>query len=157
MLRKAEAEFCFPVTKAAVLAQRLVGVADVRKDERAAPGERPHGPQQIDGGRRQRHNVLALRLHPRRRQPPQRIAPVEALELVPGRGPHLTRTRRGQRQEAHHDAIEAALAHTVPGVRGRYLRAPFLKRRRELAVEWADLILEGGKDAKDLLLGPRRS
>jgi hypothetical protein len=61
-----------------------------------------------------------------------------------------------ERHPADHDAIEAALAHRVDGVRGRYMRAPFLQRRRELACEWADLILAGGKDAKSLLLGPRR-
>ena len=54
------------------------------------------------------------------------------------------------------DAIEAQLAHIVKGVRGAYLRAPFLERRRELLAEWAALLLEGAVDAETLLLGPRR-
>jgi integrase len=54
------------------------------------------------------------------------------------------------------DAIEAQLAHVVRGVRGAYMRAPFLERRRELLAEWADLLLEGAIDATSLLLGPRR-
>jgi integrase len=54
------------------------------------------------------------------------------------------------------DAVEAQLAHVVRGVRGAYLRAPFLERRRELLTEWAHLLLEGAPDAESLLLGPRR-
>jgi integrase len=54
------------------------------------------------------------------------------------------------------DAIEAQLAHIVRGVRGAYLRAPFLERRRALLAEWAHLLLEGAVDAESLLLGPRR-
>jgi integrase len=54
------------------------------------------------------------------------------------------------------EAIEAALAHGIPGVRGRYVREVFLERRRELADEWADLILAGAPDADSLLLGRRR-
>jgi integrase len=53
-------------------------------------------------------------------------------------------------------AIEAALAHTVPGTRGRYMRETFVERRRELAEEWAGLILDGAPDAEALLLGRRR-
>jgi integrase len=56
-----------------------------------------------------------------------------------------------------HDAIEAALAHAVPGTRGAYLRAPFLARRREIACEWATLLLDGGMAAEELVTGPRRS
>jgi integrase len=55
-----------------------------------------------------------------------------------------------------HDAIEAQLAHIVKGVRGAYMRAPFLERRRTLLAKWADLLLEGSPDAPTLLLGPRR-
>ncbi len=36
------------------------------------------------------------------------------------------------------DVIEAALAHTVGGVRGVYLRSPFTPERRKLAQWWAD-------------------
>jgi integrase len=35
-----------------------------------------------------------------------------------------------ERHPDAHDAIEAQLAHVVRGVRGAYLRAPFLERRR---------------------------
>ncbi len=54
------------------------------------------------------------------------------------------------------DAIEAALAHAVPGVRGRYNRAPYLARRRELAEEWASLIMQGAMPVEELLSGRRR-
>jgi integrase len=39
------------------------------------------------------------------------------------------------------DAIEAALAHTVPGVRGVYMQGLFLERRRPLMQAWADMLL----------------
>jgi integrase len=56
------------------------------------------------------------------------------------------------------DAIEAALAHVMPGVRGRYVRETFLERRRELMNEWARLILGvDAPDAETLLLGKRKS
>jgi integrase len=61
-----------------------------------------------------------------------------------------------ERHPAEYDAIEAALAHKVGGVRGAYLRAPFLERRRTLMAEWAGLLMEGAVDAQSLLLGPRR-
>jgi integrase len=61
-----------------------------------------------------------------------------------------------ERHPDAHDAIEAQLAHVVRGVRGAYLRAPFLERRRQLLAEWADLLLEGAMDAPALLLGSRR-
>jgi integrase len=60
-----------------------------------------------------------------------------------------------QRHPADHDAIEAQLAHVVPGVRGAYLRAPFKERRAELLAEWDSLLMAGAKDARSLLLGPR--
>jgi integrase len=53
------------------------------------------------------------------------------------------------------DAIEAQLAHLVPGTRGRYVRETFVERRRELAAEWAGLILGGAPSASVLLLGRR--
>jgi integrase len=40
-------------------------------------------------------------------------------------------------------AIEAALAHGISGVRGAYMRGNYLERRRELMIEWANLLLEG--------------
>jgi integrase len=61
-----------------------------------------------------------------------------------------------ERHPDAHDAIEAQLAHVVKGVRGAYMRAPFLERRRQLLAEWADLLLEGAIAAPALLLGPRR-
>ena len=54
------------------------------------------------------------------------------------------------------DAIEACLAHQVGGVRGRYLRADFNGRRRELLAEWARLLVDGLAPAAKLLEGPRR-
>jgi integrase len=55
------------------------------------------------------------------------------------------------------DAIEAQLAHKVRGVRGAYMRAPFLERRIELLGEWAGLLMAGAKDGHSLLLGPRHN
>ena len=59
------------------------------------------------------------------------------------------------RHPADHDAIEATLAHTVPGVRGRYMRETFLERRRELLTEWTELLLEGSPDTPTLLVRAR--
>ena len=55
-----------------------------------------------------------------------------------------------ERHPGDHDAIEATLAHTVPGARGAYMRASFLARRRELLTEWADLLLAGMPPAENL-------
>ena len=53
--------------------------------------------------------------------------------------------------------IDLMLAHTPKDkVESAYNRAVHIGRRRELAQEWADLILEGAKDASELLNGPRR-
>jgi integrase len=60
-----------------------------------------------------------------------------------------------KRHPADSGAIEAALAHTVPGTRGRYMREIFVDRRRELAQEWADLILAYAPSASELLTGRR--
>jgi integrase len=53
--------------------------------------------------------------------------------------------------------IDLMLAH-VPSnkVEGAYNRAAYLNRRREIAQEWADLLLEGAKPAANLLVGRRR-
>lgn len=53
------------------------------------------------------------------------------------------------------DVIEIMLAHKPKGVRGIYNRAVYLRRRREIAQEWADLLLEGMPPAESLLEGPR--
>ena len=52
--------------------------------------------------------------------------------------------------------IDLMLAHVPPGVEGLYNRAAYLPRRRELAQEWADMLLDGFPPASDLLEGPRR-
>ena len=39
--------------------------------------------------------------------------------------------------------IDLMLAHVPPGVEGRYNRAAYMPRRRQLAQEWADLLCEG--------------
>lgn len=53
--------------------------------------------------------------------------------------------------------IDLMLAHTPKDkIEGAYNRALHLERRRQLAQEWADLILEGAMDASELLIGPRR-
>lgn len=53
--------------------------------------------------------------------------------------------------------IDLMLAHTPKDkVEGAYNRALHIERRRQLAQEWADLLLEGAKEAPDLLIGPRR-
>jgi integrase len=62
-----------------------------------------------------------------------------------------------ERHPEDYDAVDAVLAHVVPGTRGRYMRTTFLERRRELMEEWAGLILDGAPDAETLLLGKRRS
>lgn len=54
------------------------------------------------------------------------------------------------------DVIELMLGHKPKGVRGIYNRAAYLQRRREIAQEWADLLLEGFAPASTLLDGPRR-
>ena len=43
-----------------------------------------------------------------------------------------------EKAEAHPDVIEACLAHVVPGVRGKYNRAMYLRQRHELLQAWAD-------------------
>jgi integrase len=53
--------------------------------------------------------------------------------------------------------IDLMLAHTPQNaIEGAYNRASHLKRRKELAQIWADLILQKAKPAKALLEGPHR-
>lgn len=66
-------------------------------------------------------------------------------------------TIMNERFRADKAVIDLMLAHVPKDkVERAYNRALHLDRRRELAQEWADLILEGAKPASDLLLGPRR-
>lgn len=52
--------------------------------------------------------------------------------------------------------IDLMLAHRPKGVEAIYNRAAYMPRRRELAREWADILLEGFPPAASLLEGPRR-
>ena len=61
-----------------------------------------------------------------------------------------------ERHPGNHDAIEATLAHVVPGVRGAYMRAKFHDRRRVLLEEWAGLLLDGAVEPAAMLAAPRR-
>jgi integrase len=54
------------------------------------------------------------------------------------------------------DVIELMLAHKPRGVRGIYNRAAYMKRRREIAQEWADMLLEGFPPPDALFDGRRR-
>jgi integrase len=66
-------------------------------------------------------------------------------------------TVMNERYSADRAVIDLMLAHTPDNkVEGAYNRAAYLKRRKELAQIWADLILEGAKPAASLLIGPRR-
>lgn len=51
--------------------------------------------------------------------------------------------------------IDLMLAHAPSGVEAIYNRAAYMPRRRRLAQEWADLLLEGLPSAASLLEGPR--
>jgi hypothetical protein len=54
--------------------------------------------------------------------------------------------------------IDLMLAHVPENkVESAYNRAEFMPRRRELACEWADLLLDGMRPAGDLLTVARRS
>ncbi|MFN3389900.1 MAG: tyrosine-type recombinase/integrase [Allosphingosinicella sp.] len=48
------------------------------------------------------------------------------------------------------EVIELMLSHKIAGVRGIYNRAAYMKRRREIAQEWADMLLEGFPRADEL-------
>lgn len=52
--------------------------------------------------------------------------------------------------------IDLMLAHQPTGVEAHYNRAGYMTRRRKIAQEWADLLLDGVKPPESLLLGPRR-
>ena len=52
--------------------------------------------------------------------------------------------------------IDLMLAHAQSGVEPTYNRAAYMVRRRELACEWADLLLEGAAPPESVFTGPRR-
>ena len=52
--------------------------------------------------------------------------------------------------------IDLMLAHLPGNVEGKYNRAAYMPRRRALAQEWADMLLDGLPPAEALLIGPRR-
>ena len=52
--------------------------------------------------------------------------------------------------------IDLMLAHKPPGTEAVYNRAAYMRRRRELAQEWADLLCEGLTPAADLVEGLRK-
>lgn len=51
--------------------------------------------------------------------------------------------------------IDLMLGHKPSGVEATYNRAAYMKRRREIAQEWADLLCEGLAPIEDLTAGPR--
>jgi integrase len=51
--------------------------------------------------------------------------------------------------------IDLMLAHKPDGVEATYNRAAYMKRRREIAQAWADMLLKGFPPAEQLLSGPR--
>lgn len=52
--------------------------------------------------------------------------------------------------------IDLMLAHIPEGVETTYNRAAYMPRRRQIAQEWADMLMEGMVPAESLLEGPRR-
>ncbi|MEA3042947.1 MAG: hypothetical protein QOH47_785 [Sphingomonadales bacterium] len=52
--------------------------------------------------------------------------------------------------------IDLMLAHKPEGVEAIYNRSAYMGRRRQLAQEWADMLLKGLKPAEQLLIGPRK-
>ncbi|EPR09857.1 hypothetical protein M527_06935 [Sphingobium indicum IP26] len=51
--------------------------------------------------------------------------------------------------------IDLMLAHRQPGIEPIYNRAAYMKRRREIAQEWADLLLKGFPPVSSILSTPR--
>ncbi|MFB0875439.1 MULTISPECIES: tyrosine-type recombinase/integrase [unclassified Sphingobium] len=52
--------------------------------------------------------------------------------------------------------IDLMLAHRQPGIEPIYNRAAYMKRRREIAQEWADLLLLGFPPVSSVLMTPRK-
>jgi integrase len=66
-------------------------------------------------------------------------------------------TIMNERHRVDRDVIDLMLAHAPKDkTEAAYNRAAHMERRRELAQEWADLLLEGRPPAAELLEGPRR-
>lgn len=53
--------------------------------------------------------------------------------------------------------IDLMLAHRQPGIEPIYNRAAYMKRRREIAQEWADLLLQGFPPVSHILSIARRT
>ena len=67
-------------------------------------------------------------------------------------------TIMNERHRPDRQVIDIMLAHAIKDkVEGAYNRALYLKRRRELAQEWADLISEGQLSPDQLISNRRRS
>jgi len=60
-------------------------------------------------------------------------------------------TIMNERHTEERHVIDFALGHKVPGISGVYNRAEYLRRRHKLAVEYANLLLDGFCPAADLL------
>lgn len=67
---------------------------------------------------------------------------------------HMASTLLNEMGRWNPDAIEAALTHKMPGVRGVYNQAQYLNERRKMTQAWADYIdrLREGEQAPDLKL-----
>jgi integrase len=66
-------------------------------------------------------------------------------------------TIMNERFPADRAVIDFMLAHVPKDkVEAAYNRSLYLQRRKELAQEWADLIMEGAPSAQELLSGPRK-
>ena len=52
--------------------------------------------------------------------------------------------------------IDLMLAHVQGGVEIAYNRAAYMPRRRALAQEWADLLIDGAQPLDEIHAGPRR-
>lgn len=64
-----------------------------------------------------------------------------------------------ERRIADRFIIDLMLAHTPNGMSAselRYNRAAYLPRRREIAQQWADMIMDGALPTRDILESPRR-
>lgn len=65
-------------------------------------------------------------------------------------------TIMNERRPADRAAIDLMLAHAPRGVEAAYNRASHAKRRREIAQEWADLLLADSIPLADLVAQPRK-